>query len=66
MRIQVFFVGSDSLLLIVSSYFTCNVSVFSKLLLFKWDKGISEPFIKQRDKVKLSQNKKVICSYICL
>ena len=56
---------SDSLLLIVLSYFTCNLSVFSELLLSKLDKGISEPFIKQSDKVKLSQNKKVVCSYFC-
>lgn len=56
---------SDGLLLIVLSYFTCNLSVFSELLLSKLDKGISEPFIKQSDKVKLSQNKKVVCSYFC-
>jgi hypothetical protein len=49
----------------VSSYFTCSLSVFSELLLSKLDKGISEPFIKQSDKVKLSQNKNVVCSYFC-
>jgi hypothetical protein len=64
-RMQVFFVANDSLLLIVLSYFTCNLSVFSELLLSKLDEVISEPFIKQSDKVKLSKNKNVVCSYFC-